>query len=84
MTEELMEMAKQAGYFLYDLTETHQKKTVETDEDDEWAQLEAFAKLVAAKRTENIARYCIWLDNTAGYTDGYDFANAIRVKFQDE
>lgn len=42
--------------------------------------LEAFAKLVAAKKTEEIARYCIWLNDEAGYTDGYDFANAIRVK----
>ena len=48
--EEVIEMAREAGYFLYDLTETHQKKTVETDEADEWAQLERFAKLVADKK----------------------------------
>jgi hypothetical protein len=47
--DEIIEMARQAGYFLYDLTETHGKKTVETDENDEWAQLVAFTKLVAAK-----------------------------------
>jgi len=52
--DEIIEMARQAGYFLYDLTETHGKKTVETDEDDEWAQLEAYTKLVAAKERERI------------------------------
>jgi hypothetical protein len=56
--DEIIEMARQAGYFLYDLTETHGKKTVETDEDDEWAQLEAFAKLVAAKEREACAKEC--------------------------
>lgn len=71
--DEIIEMAKQAGFwkdlFAYPEFKEH---------------IEAFAKLVAAKRTEEIARYCIWLDDTAGYTDGYDFANAIRVKFQNE
>jgi hypothetical protein len=56
--DEMIEMARQAGYFLYDLTETHGKKTVETDENDEWAQLEAFAKLVAAKEREACAKVC--------------------------
>jgi hypothetical protein len=50
------------------------------DEGPEIKSLIAFAKLVAAKEREDIARYCIWLNDEAGYTDGYDFANAIRVK----
>ena len=46
--EEIIRMAREAGYFLYDLTETHGIKTVETDEIDQWLQLERFAALVAA------------------------------------
>lgn len=72
MTQELMEMAKEAGFELPWMSLEGHKRLV------------AFAKLVAAQRTEDISRYCMWLDDTAGYTDGYDFANAIRVKFQDE
>lgn len=53
------------------------------DEGPEIASLVAFAKLVAARKTEEIARYCIWLNDEAGYTDGYDFANAIRLKGQE-
>ena len=56
--DEIIEMARQAGYFVYDLTETHQKKTVETDEADEWAQLERFAKLVAEHEREACAKIC--------------------------
>jgi hypothetical protein len=52
--DEVLKMARRAGYFIYDLTETHKKKTVETDEADEWAQLERFAKLVAQHERERI------------------------------
>ena len=51
-------MAREAGYFLYDLTETHGIKTVETDEDDQWAQLERFAAIVAAAEREQCAAVC--------------------------
>ena len=46
MNERIRELAEQAGYYLYDLTETHQMKTVETDEKDEWITLEKFAELI--------------------------------------
>ena len=52
--DEVLKMARRAGYFIYDLTETHKKKTVETDEADEWAQLERFAKLVAQHERNEI------------------------------
>ena len=52
--DEVLKMARRAGYFIYDLTETHKKKTVETDEADEWAQLERFAKLVAQHERKRI------------------------------
>lgn len=55
--DEVLKMARRAGYFIYDLTETHKKKTVETDEADEWAQLERFAKLVAQHEREEIVQF---------------------------
>lgn len=88
--DEIIEIAKQAGYFLYDLTETHQKKTVETDEADEWAQLERFAKLVAEHEREACANLLmstdlsglksdLWLQQyTAQVLSGY--AKAIRAR----
>jgi hypothetical protein len=46
MDERIRELAKDAGYYLYDLTETHECKTVETDSTDEWITLEKFAQLI--------------------------------------
>ena len=46
MNERIKEIAKEAGYYLYDLTETHECKTVETDSTDEWITLEKFAELI--------------------------------------
>jgi len=46
MNERIRELAEQAGYYLYDLTETHECKTVETDSKDEWITLEKFAELI--------------------------------------
>ena len=46
MNERIRELAEQAGYYLYDLTETHECKTVETDSTDEWITLEKFAELI--------------------------------------
>lgn len=48
-TERIKELAKEAGYYLYDLTETHECKTVETDSADEWITLEKFAELIVRK-----------------------------------
>ena len=46
MNERIKQLAKEAGYYLYDLTETHECKTVETDSTDEWITLEKFAELI--------------------------------------
>jgi hypothetical protein len=46
MNERIKLLAEQAGYYLYDLTETHECKTVETDSTDEWITLEKFAELI--------------------------------------
>ena len=51
MNQRIKELAQQAGYYLYDLTETHEIKTVETDEKDEWITLEKFY--------ESIVRECV-------------------------
>lgn len=57
-TERIKELAKEAGYYLYDLTETHECKTVETDSADEWITLEKFAELIAAEEREACAKVC--------------------------
>ena len=46
MNQRIKELAKQSGYYLYDLTETHGIKTVETDSKDEWITLQKFAELI--------------------------------------
>jgi len=46
MNERIRKLADEAGYYLYDLTETHECKTVETDSTDEWITLEKFALLI--------------------------------------
>ena len=49
MNERIKQLAEQAGYYLYDLTETHECKTVETDSTDEWITLEKFVELIVLK-----------------------------------
>jgi hypothetical protein len=51
MNERIKQLAKEAGYYLYDLTETHECKTVETDSKDEWITLEKFAELIVRECT---------------------------------
>ena len=55
MNERIKELAEQAGYFFYDLTETHERKTIETDSVDEWVTLERFAELVRQDEREKCA-----------------------------
>ncbi|CAB4125640.1 hypothetical protein UFOVP58_189 [uncultured Caudovirales phage] len=55
MNERIKELAKEAGYYLYDLTETHGIKTVETDSTDEWITLEKFAELIVRECADFIA-----------------------------
>jgi hypothetical protein len=78
--DDVIRMAREAGYFLYDLTETHGKKTVETDDDDEWEVLARFAALVAAAERERACRIVTGLcisDNNAR-----EINEAIRAKEQ--
>jgi hypothetical protein len=55
MNEQIKQLAKEAGYYLYDLTETHECKTVETDSKDEWITLEKFAELIVKDIMENLS-----------------------------
>ena len=54
MNERIKKLAEQAGYYLYDLTETHECKTVETDSTDEWITLEKFAELIVRECLDEI------------------------------
>jgi hypothetical protein len=56
MNERIKDLAREAGYYLYDLTETHEIKTVETDSTDEWITLEKFAELIV-KKCMDVAKY---------------------------
>ena len=81
MNERIREIAKQAGYYLYDLTETHQMKTVETDEKDEWITLEKFAELIVRE----CANHCdLLLDHkmSSEWSRGtHDCSKAIKKHF---
>jgi len=56
MNERIKDLAREAGYYLYDLTETHEIKTVETDSTDEWITLEKFAEMIV-KKCMDVAKY---------------------------
>jgi len=55
MNERIQELVEQAGYYLYDLTETHECKTVETDSTDEWITLEKFAEMIVKETMQVVA-----------------------------
>jgi len=56
MNEKLKELAEQAGYYLYDLTQEHGIKTVESNLRDEWVTLEKFYELVRQDEREQCAK----------------------------
>lgn len=58
MNEKLKELAEQAGYYLYDLTQEHGIKTVESALRDEWVTLEKFYELVRQDERELCAKLC--------------------------
>jgi hypothetical protein len=81
MNERIRELAEQAGYYLYDLTETHEIKTVETDEKDAWITLEKFAELIVRE----CANHCdLLLDHkmSSEWSRGtHDCSKAIKKHF---
>ena len=78
MNERIKNLAKQAGYYLYDLTETHECKTVETDSKDEWITLEKFAELI-------VQECCDVFDKRAepgtGFYEPHEPAELIKQHF---
>ena len=58
MNEKIKELAEQAGYYLYDLTQEHGIKTVESNLRDEWVTLEKFYELVRQDEREQCAKVC--------------------------
>ena len=81
MNQRIKDLAKQAGYYLYDLTETHECKTVETDSKDEWITLEKFAELIVRE----CANHCdLLLDHkiSSEWSRGtHDCSRAIKKHF---
>ena len=73
MNERIRQLAKEAGYYLYDLTETHECKTVETDSTDEWITLEKFAEL--------IVRECAEVAGCNGHVSGFSLGDLIKEHF---
>jgi hypothetical protein len=81
MKEDIIRMARAAGYLLYDLTETNGEKTVEIDDEDEWAALERFISLVLADERGAVCRIVTGLcisDNNAE-----EINRAIRARGED-
>jgi hypothetical protein len=74
MNERIKELAKKAGYYLYDLTETHDCKTVETDSTDEWITLEKFAELIVKETMQVVA-------NNSSFITYLDVADAVIEHF---
>lgn len=56
MNERDKEFAKQAGFYLYDLMETHEIKTIETDSRDEWVTLQKLIDLIRSDEREACAK----------------------------
>ena len=56
MNERIKLLAEHAGYYLYNLTETHECKTVETDSTDEWITLEKFAELIVRECIKQVQK----------------------------
>jgi hypothetical protein len=74
MNQELMDMAKQAGFFVKD----NEAYSPSVQEDHELTPfLEAFAALVAATEREACAKEC---EEWGGFKDGYSCATIIRAR----
>jgi hypothetical protein len=81
MNERIKQLAEQAGYYLYDLTETHECKTVETDSTDEWITLEKFAELIVAHATECVRDVLRDENSDLSYVAARQVQNRIKEFF---
>lgn len=66
MNDKIKQLAKEAGYYLYDLTETHECKTVETDSKNEWITLEKFAELIVKEMLVTCEEHPAWTGRMIG------------------
>jgi len=78
MNDKIKQLAKEAGYYLYDLTETHECKTVETDSKNEWITLEKFAELIV-KECASMAR--VFQSNEYDFTGDLDLDEFMLKHF---
>jgi hypothetical protein len=78
MHDKIKELAKEAGYYLYDLTETHECKTVETDSKDEWITLAKFAELIV-RECASMAR--VFQSNEYDFTGDLDLDEFMLKHF---
>jgi len=82
MNERIKELAKEAGYYLYDLTETHECKTVETDSEDEWITLEKFAELIVEECCAQVERqYKYATKQTSTWSMSQDVQDMLKKHF---
>ena len=84
MNERIKQLAKEAGYYLYDLTETHVCKTVETDSTDEWITLEKFAELIVRECIDKIETHRIPVGNSAAGEMACEWTYAALKEIRDE
>ena len=84
MHSRLKELAQEAGYYLYDLTETHERKTVETDSTDEWITLEKFAELIVRECIDKIETHRIPVGNSAAGEMACEWTYAALKEIRDE
>jgi len=80
MNERDKELAKQAGFYLYDLMETHEIRTIETDSRDEWATLQKLINIIRADEREACAKVCEEMAFVNPWPIHY--AHAIRARGQ--
>jgi hypothetical protein len=75
--DEIIEMARQAGFVIH----THKPSLITVENEETWVcvnkELEAFAKLVAAKEREACAKVC---DNKQYVHPYHDLGTLIRAR----
>lgn len=80
MNERIKLLAEKAGYYLYDLTETHECKTVETDSTDEWITLEKFAELIVQECIDVALDKKKWVEDQAVFDPRDQAWNKARIQ----
>ncbi len=83
--DDILRMAREAGFALYDMHDVDGEDMGETVEADDWGALDRFAALVAAAEREACAKVCVeisknyWMGD-AQFEAATRCANAIRAR----